>query len=83
MNCRITQTADSYAVVNFEVASFSSFGNFPKRSFCDSEIDDGSSGMNAICSQTEVADDVIFSGNVDAVQYYTSIDLWVAIFGSF
>ena len=52
------KTIDCCVVVNFEVASSSSFRDFPKRSFCDSDVSDCSSGMNAICGRPEVADDI-------------------------
>ena len=42
-----------------EVASCSSFRDFPKLLFCDGEVGDGRGRVNAICSQPEVADDVI------------------------
>ena len=45
--------------VDFEDASFSTLQDFPKRSFCHSEVCDGSGGMNTICSRPEVADDVV------------------------
>ena len=35
----------------------SNFRYFPKSSFCDGEVGDGSGGVNAICSRPEVADD--------------------------
>ena len=62
---RNIQTLGCYATVNFEVASFSSFRYFSKRSFCDSDVGDGSSGMNVIYSRSEVADDVISREVVD------------------
>ena len=55
---RNIKTIQGYAVVNFEGASFSSFRDFLKRSFCDGEVGDGTDGMKAICSRPEVADDV-------------------------
>ena len=41
------------------------FQEFTKRSFCDSEASDSSSGMDGICSWPEVADVVISGGDVD------------------
>ena len=43
------RTTLGYVAVNFEDASFTTFRDFPKPSFCDSEVGDGSGGMNAIC----------------------------------
>ena len=51
--------------VNFKGARFSTFREFPKRSFCDGETGDGSGGMNAICSRPQVDDEVISSRDVD------------------
>ena len=59
------KTTQGYAVVNFECGSFSTFRDFPKRSFCDAEVGDGSGGMNAICIRWEVADHVISGNDVD------------------
>ena len=42
-----------------------------------------SSGVNAICSRTEVAGDVNASENVDTFQEYVCVNLWVASFNSF
>ena len=70
-------------MVNFEGASFSTFRDIPKRSFCDGEVGDDSGGMSAICSQPEVADDVISSIDVDTFLYYASVNLRVAKFSSF
>ena len=39
--------------------------------------------MNAICSQPEVADDVIFSEDIETFSYYASVNLWIAIFSIF
>ena len=52
-------------MVNLEGASFSTFRNFPKRSFCDGDVVDGSCGINAICSRPEVVYDVISGRDVD------------------
>ena len=69
-----------YIVVNFEVASFSSFQDFPKRLFCDGEVGDGSSGMNAICSRPEIAGDVIFCEDAETFHEYVCINVCVASF---
>ena len=53
-------------LVNFENASFRTFRDFPKISFCRGEAGDGSGGMDTICSRPEVADDVI-SGTPSSV----------------
>ena len=55
-------------MINFEGASFSTFRDIPKRSFCDSEIGDGSGGINAICSRPGVAGDII-SDNDNTFRY--------------
>ena len=39
---RNVKTIAGYIVVDFKVASSSSFRDFPKRLFCDGEVDDGS-----------------------------------------
>ena len=59
-------------VVNFEDANFSTFRDFPKRSFCHTEIGDGSGGMKAICSRPEEDCDVIFSRNAKTVVVYVA-----------
>ena len=56
-----------YIVVNFEVASSSSFRDFPERLFCDAEAYSGSGGLNAICSRLEVADDVISNRDLPGI----------------
>ena len=56
---RNVKTIEGYIALNFEVASSSSFRDFPKRLFCDGEVSDGIGGVNAIFSRPEVADDVI------------------------
>ena len=38
---------------------------FPKIQFCDSEVGDGSSGVNAICSRPDEANDVVSGQDVD------------------
>ena len=63
------RTVQSYLVLHFKGAVFSTFRDVPKRSFCDSEIGDGSSGMNVICNRPEVADDVISGKVVDNFLY--------------
>ena len=60
---RIIKSIQGYVLVNFKGASFSTFRDFPKRSFCDGEIGDGS--MNVICSRPEEAYDVIAGKDVD------------------
>ena len=67
-------------MVSFEVASFSSFRDFPIRSFCDGEVGDF---MNAICSRPEVADDAVSCEDVDTIRCNVNINVWVAIFSSF
>ena len=52
-------------MVNCESVGSSSVLYFPKRSFCDGEVGDGSGGMIAICSQSEAADDVISGEDVE------------------
>ena len=39
---RNVKTTEGYIVVNFEIASSSSFRDFSKRLFCDDEVGDGS-----------------------------------------
>ena len=51
--------------------------------FRDSEVGHGSSEWNAICSQLEVADDVISGESVDTFQGFVGVSLWFAIFRSF
>ena len=71
-------------MVNFEVASFSSFQDFTKRLFCDGEVGDGSSGVNAIWNQPE---DLITTFPVrmqrPSRNMSTGINLWIASFSSF
>ena len=52
-------------MVNFEVASSSIFRDFPKRLFCDDEVDNDSSGMDAICSLPEEGGDVISGEDIE------------------
>ena len=71
-------------MVNFEVASFRSFREFLKRSFCDGEVSDGSGGINTICSRLKAADDVISGKDVvDTFKYYVCVNLCIVIFSSF
>ena len=79
----IIKTTQGYAKLNFEDTSLSTFGDIPKRSFCDGEVSDGSGSMNAICSRPEVADDVISGMDVKTLRYYACVNVWVAIFRSF
>ena len=69
-------------MVNLEVASSSSFRDFPKRLFCDGEVGDGSGGVNAICRRPEVADDVLSSEDAESFQEYTGVNVCVASFRS-
>ena len=62
------KTIKSYIEENFEVASSSSFWDFPKRLFCDGKVCDSSGGVNAICYWLEVADDVIASEDAETLQ---------------
>ena len=68
------ETIQGYAVVNFEVASFGTFLDFPKWSFCDGEVSDGSGGINAICSRPEVADDIISGKDVNTFRCYVRVN---------
>ena len=52
---------------NFEVTSSSSFTDFPKRSFCDGGVGNGSSVVNAICSRPDGADDIVSYEEVEIV----------------
>ena len=56
---------------------------FQKRSFCHSEVGDGSSGMDAICNHSEVADGVIASTDEDTFRVVRLCELWFAAFSSF
>ena len=54
------KTIEACVVANFEVASSSSFPDFLQTdNFEMVKSHDGSGGRNAICSRSEVADDVI------------------------
>ena len=55
--------------LNFEDASFSTFRDFPRRSFCQGEVDEGKGCMNAICSRAEVPDDAISGTFVDTCRH--------------
>ena len=74
---------EGQAAVNFEVAGSSSFQDFHKRKFCDGEVGDSSSGVNAICSWLQVGDDVISGEDVETLQEYVCVNLWVANFSGF
>ena len=63
--------------------SSSSCRDFPKRSFSDGEVGGGNSGVDAIWSQVEIADDVISGEHVHAFWYYVCPNLWPASFSSF
>ena len=54
-----------------EIASFSSFREFPKRLFCDGEVGEESGGVNAIWCRPEVVDDVISCEDADIFQAYS------------
>ena len=69
-------------MVYFEVASSSSFRDFPKRLFCDGEVGDGSDGMNTICSRPQVAGDVISGEEAETFQEYVCINLYISSFSS-
>ena len=49
----------------------------PKRLFCDRKFGDGSSAVNAICSRSEVADDVISCEDEETFQAYVCIILCI------
>ena len=62
----VEMTIEGYIAVNFEVASSSSFQDFPKRLVCNGEVGDGSDDMNVICNWRD-----IISGEVaDTFQEY-------------
>ena len=67
---------------NFEVAISSSFRDFPKQLFCNGEVSDGSDGVNVICSQPEVADDVLFGEDAERPSRNVCINLCVASINS-
>ena len=48
---------------------------FLKRSFCGGEVGSGSSGLNAICSQPEVADDIFCGDDVETFRAYACVNL--------
>ena len=77
------RTTPGYVALHFEDASCSILRDFPKRSLCHGEVDDGKGGMNAICSRMEVADDVIAGTVVDTFQCYACVKLCVAGLSSF
>ena len=54
---RNVKNVEGYIVVNFEALAVSEI--FPKRLFCDGEVGVDSCNVNAICSRSEVADEVI------------------------
>ena len=58
---------------NVEVASSSSFRDFPKRLFRGCEVGDGSGGVNTICRRPEVDDDVISVEDAETFQEYICI----------
>ena len=69
------KTPEGCLVVNLEVASSSSFWDFLKRLFCDGDVGDGGSGVNAICSRPEVADDVISGEDAENFKEYVFCSL--------
>ena len=71
------KTIEDYIVIHFEVASSSSFRDFPKRLFCDGEVGDGRGGVNKIHSRPEVADDVISCEDAETDREYVCINLCV------
>ena len=74
------KTVQGYMVVNFEGTGFNStLRYFPKRSFSDNEVGDGSGRMNAICSRPEVPDDVTSGRYVDIFRCNGCVNLRVAI----
>ena len=77
------RTIEGYIVENFEVASSSSLRDFLKQLFCDDKVWDGSGGVNAICSQPEIADDDISGEDAETFQENVHINLCVATFSSF
>ena len=62
------KTSEDYIVVNVETANSSSSRDFPKWSLCDSEVGNGSGGVNANCSRPEAADDVISGEDAETFQ---------------
>ena len=67
------RTVWGYVTVNLEDASFTTFWDFPKRSFCHGEVGVGRGSMNAICSRPEVADDDISGTVVDSFRRYACV----------
>ena len=70
ISSRNIKTIQGYALVNFEGASFSTFQDFPKRSFCHGEVSDSIGSTNTICNRMAVDDDAISGTDVDTFQYY-------------
>ena len=69
--------------LNLEVASSSSFRDFSKRSFCDSEVDVGSGGMSAICNRPKVVYDIISDRYVETYRRYVYVNIRDVSFKSF
>ena len=67
-------------MVNFEFASSSSFQDLSKLLFYNVEVGDSSGCVNVICSQLEVADDVISGEDAQIFQECVSTNLCVASF---
>ena len=70
-------------MLNFEIASFSSFRDFPKRSFWDGEVGEGSGGMKTIFSRPEAAGHVISGEDVDTFHCNACVNLCIVKFSSF
>ena len=69
---RNVKNIKGYIVVNFEVASFSSFQDIPKRLFCGGEVGDGS--VNVIWKRSEVPNDAISCEDAEIFQEYVCIN---------
>ena len=76
------RTIQSYLVVDFVVASSSSFRDSKNEGFCDDKVGDGSGGVNAICRRPEVPDDVICGEDAATFREYGSINVFVASFSN-
>ena len=67
----------------FEAASSSSFRDNREVIFPDAEVGGDAGSINAICSRSEIADDVISGYNVETFLDYNATNLRVAIFSRF
>ena len=56
---------------------------FARKQFCDGEVGDKTSSMNAIRSPPEAADNVISGKDVETFRCYACVNLWVANFSNF